>query len=150
MTRQPWARETAKEGGRGVLLVIGLLIIIAVIGGVTWAFKVATSDVKGRGDVTRKTNSGDNQIFAQQQFQDMFNDIKATDRKLAAAAADAKGQLADSPAAVRYAGLRNYCADVVGQYNAAARKVTQERFRDADLPAQIDDSDPATDCEANR
>jgi hypothetical protein len=37
----------------------------------------------------------------------------------------------------------------VAQYDAAARKFKDAEFRAADLPQQIEDTNPATDCKEN-
>jgi hypothetical protein len=146
VTREPWARETAKEGGRGGLLVIGLLVVVALIGGGIYAFKVATSDIKGRGDTTIRTNSADNRIFAQEDFHKRYQDIVAADQKLDPLAADVKADPSDKDARIRLTGAKTYCLAVAGEYNAKADAITQAKFRDENLPYHIDPADPATDC----
>lgn len=140
-------REEARFFGTATFWTIATLVVIGVIGAAWWAIAVATSDIRGRGDAVQQTNSGTNRLGQQSYFEDTYAEIKAADRKLTALAAAAKGQPADSAAAVRLLGAENYCQDVVGDYDAAARKEVAAKFRAVDLPAQIDTTDPATDCE---
>lgn len=152
MPREPWYdsdnpdRVTWSIAWRGGLWVLGVVAVISVISIGVWAFQVATSDVKGQGDAQRQVNSADNRLFAQGNFQDLYNEIKASDRKLDQAAADVAAHPGDSFYQTNYTGLKAHCMDAVAQYNAAARKISQAKFRDEDLPAQIDDTNPATDC----
>lgn len=150
-TREPWyesdnpTRVARGASWRGAIWVLALVLFFGLVGAGTWAVKVGVSDVKGRGDVVRKTNDADNRIFAQQKFEDRYQDILASDRKLDQAAAD-KAADPKGEAATRYTGLVNYCLSEVGRYNADARKITQAPFLAADLPVQIDTTNAATDC----
>jgi len=152
MSKEPWydsdnpSRVLRGGMSRGVLVLIVLLILGGIIGGVVWAIGVATSDVAGRGEAIVQKNSANNRIAAQQTFEDLIADIKQSDAKLDQALVDKKANPGDSTYAVNYAGLVNHCLDSVGLYNADARKYTAQQFRASDLPAQIDQADPATDC----
>lgn len=128
----------------GVWIGVVLLVVALVSVGV-WGFKVATSDVKGQGDAVVQKNSANNRIAAQERFEDLYADIKATDAKIA----PARKAVKVNPTTVNQTnltGLINYCLDVVGDYNAEARKYTSADFRAIDLPAEISDLDSATDC----
>jgi hypothetical protein len=138
------ARST---GWRIALWVVAVVVLFGLIGGGIWAFKVATADVKGRGDVVRKVNDADNRLFAQGNFLDLYNEVKAADRKLDQAAADKAAHPHDTFFATTYTGLKAHCEDARAQYNAAAQKISQAKFRDENLPAQIEDSNPETDCQ---
>ena len=127
--------------------VLASLAVITVIGVAWWGLSVALSDPAGKAEAYRRVNNAGNRLAQQAYFEQTYADIKAADRKLTTLATAAKGQPADSAAATRLTGAENYCQDLVGDYNAAARKQVAERFRDVDLPPQIDTSDPATDCE---
>jgi hypothetical protein len=149
----PWYDDpnpdrVARQGGVRIGVVfLAFLVFFGIVGAIVWGVSVAVSDVKGRGDVVRKTNDADNRIFAQENFHQRYQDIKATDRKLDQAAIDAARPGPGQDAAiVRYNGLVSYCQSVVGEYNTDARRVTKGKFRDEDLPAEIDMTDPATDC----
>jgi hypothetical protein len=154
MTKQPWHESanpsTVVRGAswRAGVWIAAVLVFFAVIGGAGWAFKVATSDIKGQGDAVRKVNSGDNRLAQQAYFEQTFEDIKKADRQLTQLAADkaAKVEGAD----IRHTGAITYCQGLVADYNAAARKQIAEKFRAADLPAQIDATDTTTDCEATK
>lgn len=134
---------------RGVGYVIAAVLVIGVVGAVIWGIRVATSDVRGRGDVAIKVNAADNRLFAQGNFQDLYNEVISYDQRLDQAAADKAahtGKPDESIYDTDYTGLVNQCIDTRNQYNAAARKISQAKFRDADLPYQLDPSDPRFDC----
>lgn len=129
---------------KGAAAAVALLIVL-IVGG--WGFKVLTSDIKGQGDAIVTKNSAGNRIAAQEGFHKRYQDILATDRKLDLLAEQARS--GDKTAQQTYVGVRSYCESVVGDYNAKARAYTAQDFRDADLPAQIDPLDHATDCKEN-
>lgn len=138
-------RNERGEAGTG-WLIVGIIFIILLPLGV-WGFTVATSDVKGRGDsVITKNNSG-NRIAAQERFEQMYSDIKASDAKIAPLQAAAKADPKDHVASTNLAGIKSYCLSVVADYEAAGRQYTQKDFKAADLPdaATLAD-DPSTDC----
>lgn len=143
-------RDANWAARRGALSILGwivvVIVVVAVIGGVIWAVRVAMSGVKGAGDVTRKTNSGENRIAAQEHFEALYGQIKAYDQQLDQAAADKKANPGDRFFATNYSGLVKQCIDARTQYNADANKVTQAKWLSSDLPYQIDASNPATDC----
>lgn len=125
---------------------IGLLTLLLIFGltiGV-WAFRVATADTKGRGDQEIAINSATNRTGAQERFEDLYQEVLSADRRIdVMAATNDGGQVAQT----NLAGAIAYCIDVVADYNAQARKVSQAEFRAYDLPAQIDNTNPATDCQ---
>lgn len=139
-------KDWFKSLGAGTVIFLSILLVAAIVSIGGWAFSVATSDIKGRGDVVRKTNDADNRIFAQENFHQRYQDILASDKKLDQAAADKAANPTDVTARTQYTGLVNYCLSIVGEYNTDARRITRQKFLDADLPAQIDAADPATDC----
>ena len=131
---------------RGAVWVVGFLVFIAVVSIAWWAFTVAASDPKGRGDAIKEKNSSTNRIAAQQRFEDLYADIQATDAKLGPAKLALDANPDSQIKQTEFTGLSNYCLDVVGDYNAEARKYLAKDFRAFDLPAQIDTQLPATDC----
>jgi hypothetical protein len=135
---------------RGFVWVAAAIGFILLVLAAIWGIRVATSDVRGEGDATVKVNSADNRLFAQGNFHDLYEEIKASDRKLDQAAADKAAHPGDAFYETNYTGLKAHCQDTVAQYNAAAKKVSQAKFRDEDLPAQIDGTDPATDCQETK
>jgi hypothetical protein len=144
MTRERWyesddpGRVARGASLRIALWVIAVILFCGLIGIATWGFTVATSDVKGRGDATRQVNSGVNRLAQQAYFEQTYADIKAADLNLDLPGND-----------VEKAGRTAYCRRLVADYNAAARQQIAAKFRAADLPPQIDQTDPATDCRPN-
>lgn len=135
------------RGSTGVVVaVVSVILALIVIPIAVWAFTVATSDVKGRGDAVVQENSANNRLEQQAYFQQTYADIKAADTKLDGLQADVKADASDKDAKVRYRGAEDYCLGLVGDYNAAAQKQIAAKFRDAGLPPQIDTTDPTTDC----
>lgn len=152
MTRQRWYHSdnpvTVVRGAtwRGYIWIACAVVFVGALSVGIWAFKVHTSDVRGRGDAVSRKNSGDNRIAQQEAFERLYADIVATDRKIDTAAA-ALARTPDSVVAqTTLTGTIQYCISIVGDYNAKARSYTAEQWRSTDLPAQIDSNDPATDC----
>jgi hypothetical protein len=130
-------------------LVVGVaiaLIVLLLLGLGMWGFRVLTADVKGQGDAHITKSSASNRIAAQEAFEKRYADVVATDRKLDVLASAAKARPNDRTAQQTYEGTVSYCLSAVGDYNADARSYTREAFRAADLPFQIDNLDPTTDC----
>jgi hypothetical protein len=150
--KEPWYESdnpsTVVRGGTwrvGIWLAI-VIGVIAIVGIGVWGFRVITSDVAGQGNATIQKNSANNRIAAQERFEQMYQDIKASDRKIAVAAAALAVNKDDKTLQTNYTGTVNYCIQAVGDYNAEARKFTAEDFRSPDLPYQISTVDPDTDC----
>lgn len=119
---------------------------IALVVG-TYVVAVAVSGPKGVGDAIIKKNSAENWTAAQARFEDLYAGIEAADAKIALAAANVEAAVPDAKTAQQtYTGLVSGCLDLVGDYNADARKFLAEDFRASDLPAQIDGLNPTTDC----
>lgn len=139
-------RQTAKGiGWLGVLTVVAI-VVFGGIGIAVWGFGVGTSDIKGRGDAEIIKNDARNRIRAQEGFEGMWNAVLTADKNLTLTAEALKGQPDSVKLKTELTGQKMICNDAVGAYNAAARKFTQEEFRAADLPVQIDDTKSETDC----
>lgn len=136
-------------GGQTVKWVIVTIAIIGLIGAAIWGIRVATSPVRGQGDAYQQKNSAKNWVTKQKEFNQRYQSIKAMDKNITVAAAELKAQPNSQVKQVNYAGLVRNCNDAVGEYNSLAREYDARDFRDADLPAEIDDTDPATDCKEN-
>jgi hypothetical protein len=154
MTREPWyendnpTRVVRGAGWRAAVAVVLTLVAIGAIGAGIWAFQVATSDVKGRGDSVKVKNDARNRINAQTDFEKLYADIVQSDTKIDVLDRAAK----DDPTLVsrtNATGQRTYCLSVVADYNAKARSYASADFRAADLPYQIDTTDPTTDCKGS-
>ena len=122
---------------------------IGVISAGVWWFKVATSDIKGAGDATRKINSAQNRIAAQETFEALYQDILKYDRNLDQAALNRKNFPKEERYIVEYTGMVQICQDAISQYNANANKVSQGKWISSNLPPQIDMTNVATDCKEN-
>lgn len=142
-------RVARGAGWRIGVVVLVLIAVSAVIGAVAWGVGVATSDVHGKGQATRQINDVDNRLFAQTNFVQLYNDVQSYDQRLDQAARD-KASHAGAPDAsfwdTNYTGLVNQCISTRNDYNAAAKKITQAKFRDAGLPDELDPTDPRFDC----
>jgi len=131
---------------RAMVWVGCILAFVALISVGTWAFRVLTSDVKGRGDATLQKNAGSNRIAAQERFESLYADIIAADQKIDVFAQAAIADPSNDIAQANLFGTMAYCVQVRNDYNAEARKYSAEQFRAADLPYAIDITDPTTDC----
>ena len=142
-------QELNRAGRFGIGWIMIIAAIVALIGIGIWVFTVATSDIKGRGDAVSQKNSAKNWIEAQREFNSTFQEIKSDDRKIN----DTKVALDADPTSqvlkTNYEGLKQHCNTLVGNYNTDARSYLKEKFRDADLPSEINLSDPSTDCKEN-
>jgi nitrogen fixation-related uncharacterized protein len=116
--------------------IIACIVMILVISAVLFGLGVVTAPWAGKGRAYQQQQSSNNRIFAQQQFQDLYNDYQATVAKIPTYIQLAKS--GDTAATTNLAGLTSHCADVVGQYNAASGKYLTKDFRDANLPDQLD------------
>lgn len=126
---------------------IGLGVVVVIAG--AWLLSVVLSGPIGAGEQEKKVNSRDNRIFAQEHFNELYNDILSYDQQLDQASKDKSENPGDKWFATNYTGLVNQCIDARNQYNADADKVTQERWRDDTLPYKIDEFDTRTDCKEN-
>jgi hypothetical protein len=134
-----------KQGiGIALATIVGIIAVIGISVGI-WYVRVATSDTAGAGNAVINKNNEINRVNAQERFESLYAEIVAADRKIDVAA-EATGDTAEA----NLTGIKNYCLGVVGDYNAEARKFSAADFRAVDLPAQIDNSDPSTDCEASK
>lgn len=124
---------------------VTLVICVGVPVGI-YAIRVVVSKPKGAGDAEIKANSRDNRIFAQEHFRELYAAILTYDENLDQAAKDKREHPGDLYFAVNYSGLVKTCVDARNEYDADANKLTQARWRDPELPYQIDKSDPKTDC----
>lgn len=155
------------DGGRKVALGCGiatlafLLVVVLPLG--LWLGGVFASPAVGKANAYRDKHSASNWTQAQAGFERDWAAIKKLDKQTSAAADDLDLFNKTHPAnpnagpydrteeqrdnlTTDYKGARQQCQNAVADYNAAARTYTLRDFRAADLPQQIDDSDPTTDC----
>jgi len=134
-----WIRHPFIAGGMAV-------IALVLCGWAGWGIKVALSPVKGTGDVIIKNQDADNRIQSQKKFEELYAGIIAIDKNLDILAATAKAHPNDRFAQANYEGNVMGCHNQVAAYNAEARKITSKDWMSKDLPQQIDETDPRTDC----
>lgn len=152
VAREPWydsdnpTRVARGFSWRAALWIIGIVVFFGLLTAGIWGLKVALSGPKGAGDQQIIVNDGRNRVNAQEWFEGQYNQILAADKKLDQAKADLDAHPGDEFYQTNYTGLKNRCIDMVGAYNAEARKVSREDWRDPRLPSQINDNDPKTDC----
>jgi hypothetical protein len=149
MSNDNW-RDERRELNRFGRLGLGWWLIIVLVGvlvsGALWGLGVLLSGPRGVGDAIVEKNSAENWTAAQARFEDLYQEILASDRRIDIAY-DAKTASPDDRTAEQtYTGTLSYCTSVVAQYNAEARKFLSEEFRAANLPAEISNTNPATDC----
>jgi len=135
---------------RAALAIIVAIVFFGGIGAAIWAFRTASSDVKGRGDAVQNKNSGINRVGAQERFQTLYNAVLAADQRIDVMAAAAKKTPGDLVAQTNLTGATNYCIQAVADYNAETHKYSARDFRDPELPYEIDQLDPKTDCKESK
>lgn len=163
---QKWEEEVDRWDPRRVKIIIAVLLAVVIIAPVSiWGIRVATSDTRGAGNTEIERNSAENRIRAQAYFEQSFEDIKKFDLQIGDAqkayddfvtnnpkpsaddlvAAQIYGQQLNSRQ-VTLTGLQQQCQNTVANYDAEARKTLAAEWRSNELPYQIDDSSPETDC----
>lgn len=125
-----------------IAVVIGVILL-------TWAafaVSVALSGPKGVGDAIKTKNSASNWTAAQKEFEKRYEEVKTLDRQIAvhtkALESDPKNVILQT----NVTGVTSGCMGAVADYNADSRSYLMEEFKSVDLPYQINDSLPATDC----
>lgn len=126
--------------------IIGGILALAVLAVAPWLIRVATSETAGQGNAIIMKNSAENWTAAQAEFEGLYAEIVATDRKIAIAEEALALAPEDKTNRDILQGVKSACVSIVGDYNAKARTFLAENFRSADLPAQISDLDATTDC----
>lgn len=134
---------------RGILVGFLLIVVCLAANWFTWGVKVLTSPIRGAGDVVIANNDAGNRVAAQAQFERLYNGIIAADKNLDVLAATMKAHPLDRIAQTTYDGAVMACNTFVADYNAEARKTLSVDWRTWDLPAQIDETNHATDCKEN-
>ena len=125
-----------------------LLLLWVLFAGLIFGFNVATAGIVGQGKVHIRIQSANNRIEKQELFETLYQDIQQYDNRIQVAAQT----YATSPTErnlQNLQGLKQICIDTTGSYNAEARKISSEQFRDSELPYQIDSLNPLFDCKEN-
>lgn len=138
-----------KDLSKGALVIIGVVVFTIVVSLGIWGFNVAFSGPKGAGDQEIANNSAGNRTFAQGHFHDLYAEVIGADQKLDQAKANMDAFPGDAKYVTEFTGLQSYCIDVREQYNADSKKATLADWKDGDLPHELTDSNPDTDCKEN-
>ena len=163
---QKWESEVDRWDPRRVKIAIAALIAVVLVAPIAiWGIQVATSDTRGAGNTEIARNSAENRIRSQAYFEQSYQDISKFDLQIGDAqkayndfvtnnpkpsaedlvAAQIYGQQLNSRQ-VTLTGLQQQCQNTVANYDAEARKTLAAEWRSNELPYQIDDSSPETDC----
>lgn len=143
--------KPVRQAAKGIVWIGVLVGVVMFVGGVLgvlhWGFGVFTSDVKGRGDAEIIKNDARNRIRAQEGFEKLFADVKVADRQLNVTAELLRTKSGgDVKLETELLGQKHYCLGLVSEYNAKARSFSQQDFKAADLPREIDQAASETDC----
>ncbi len=144
--------RTASSAAVRIGVVVGVVMTVGgALGVAHWGFGVFTSDVKGQGDAVKIKNEAGNRIRSQEGFWDKYQAVIVADQKITAHGELLKLKPGDLKTETELIGLKQICLSAVGTYNAASQKYTQQEFKDAELPHQIDDtSGPTLDCKESK
>jgi hypothetical protein len=144
----PMSDQEAYSTGKKWMIVGGIIAVLLPFA--VWGLSVAFSGPAGRGKQIRQINDANNRTFAQEEFPQLYQDIKAYDQQISVqqAALDAhKAQDGEHDRLAQVvAGIKSQCISTTQQYNAEAQKISKRQFIEHGLPDQIDSMDPATDC----
>ncbi len=135
-------KQTAKAGS----IVLVVVVVVTVVSLLILGISVITASVRGRADAYKNKEGGVNRTLAQEGFEDRYANIVAADSRVGTAQEALKADPTDRVAKTNYKGTVDYCTQAVAEYNAEARKYSKKDFQSADLPEQIDETDPKTDC----
>lgn len=150
--RVPWHESenptTVVRGAtwRGFIWVAAVVGACLLVGAIIWGISVATSGVRGAGDVVRQNNGADNRVFAQQHFEDLYAAVTTEDEQLDNADTGRRTHPNDSYYQSTFDGIQQECVRDRNQYNADADKVLLTDWQSKTLPHRMDPTDPKFDC----
>lgn len=140
------ANYAARRTTPSVLVWIGVIVaVVAVIGGIVYGIRVAFAPAKGAGDTVIKDQDANNRIAQQRAFVNMYEGVKASDRKLKVLADAAARNPADPKAQADFAGTQLVCLDQVADYNAKVQETLAANWLPAELPTVLGGA-PDSDC----
>lgn len=135
------------SGRRIAIWAIGAVVLLILVGIGTWAFRVATSETKGKGDAVIAQNEGTNQNNQRQVFYDLYNGIQASDDNIQVLATAAAGQSPTSKAVTDLNGTILICNSTVAKYNSMVTAPLSAKWKPEELPDALGGGDPSTDCQ---
>lgn len=138
-----------------VVLVAVAIFGPALIGAIFWGISVATSDVRGQGNAARIQNDAQNRMQSEKEFNELYGKVQERDRSIDTYTedlTDAQGREEEDLDFYRenLRGAVTACVSAVTQYNTLADNPQKSKWRPANLPELIDQTDPAFDCKASR
>jgi len=131
------------------LVVVFVVILGGLLSAGIWYFKVGTSDIRGAGNAEIVKNEAGNRIRAQEGFEKYYQGIVSADASINITAEALKADPESLKIQTELRGQKQACVKLVGDYNAKARSFSQADFRAADLPFEIETTNPQTDCKEN-
>lgn len=126
--------------------VIAGIIAVTLLAWGIWAISVAVSGPKGVGDAIKTKNSSENWTAAQARFEKQYQAVRAADQKISMHRAALESDPTNSTLRTNLTGVTAVCISATADYDAESRKYLSEEFKSTDLPYQIDQADPLTDC----
>lgn len=129
-----------------ILIAVAVFMTFVLVGWGAWAISVAVSGPKGQGDAIKTKNSAENWTAAQARFERQYQTVITSDEKITVAEAAVAAKPDDYVAQTTLQGLKSACISARGDYNAESRKFLSADFKAVDLPAEIDSTNPRTDC----
>ncbi|UYL88357.1 membrane protein [Arthrobacter phage EvePickles] len=135
-----------KDALKPIAVVLTVLLGIFLISWAGFAINVAMSGPKGQGDAIKQKNSAENWTAQQAKFERLYAGIQSADEKTELANARLASNPKDLTLQQTAAGVQSGCISLVSEYNSKSREFLAEDFKAADLPHEIDRTDPAFDC----
>lgn len=118
------------------LVGIGTACILAICG-VIWCLDVVFAGPTGKGDVIRKNNDANNQVYSEQHFQDLYADITGYTAQLRMTIGLLRANPGDAFDIQNYTGQWAACDQAVQQYDADSNKTLMKDWKSTSLPRQI-------------
>lgn len=135
-----------KEGAKVLVGSLVFLGIVAVIGAVIWGFGVLTAPIKGKGDAAKINYSAENWTQKQAMFQHSYNGIIGFDKEITRYKEAIASGDDDRMNKELLNGVTAACNAEVTKYNAESNVYLSQDWKSINLPSQIDNTDPLTDC----
>jgi hypothetical protein len=129
------------------MILMAALVACIVVPIAAYFISVAISGPKGNLDAIKEKNSGQNQIFSRDTFQEQINGVKADVQNVGVLYVAWQADPSSVTARKDYFGTVQVCNSDVAGFNGDAAKFSTRDFLDAGLPRVIDTTDPLYNCE---
>lgn len=133
-------RTDAPRVGSWVLTGFLILVVCWALAAGIWGLGVATAGIYGKGEAHKTQQSGNNRIFQDQHFFQLYGDIKAQTSQLQNAAKQAAAETDPAEKSRLNSvvlGIENLCQQNIQRYNADAQAYISSQFRSANLPESV-------------